>query len=342
VYQSGFVMKPVFTAAKAAPRRIVYAEGEEERVLRAVQVVLDEGIARPILIGRPDIIDQRIERLGLRLKAGRDFEVVDPGNDPRYREYWSEYHRIAARRGVTPGIAKTEMRRIPTLIGAMLIHMGDADAMLCGLLGNYPLHLAYVDRVIGKAPGVNHYAAMNMLLLPKRTVFICDTYVNFDPTAEMIAETTVLAAEEIRRFGLVPKVALLSHSSFGATDTPTSIKMREALKHINRLAPGLEAEGEMQGDVALSEAIRNQVFPESRLKGEANLLVMPNLDSANIAFNLLKVAAGDGITVGPVLLGAARPAHIMTRTATVRRIVNMTALTVVDAGGQRGEQRPLL
>ncbi|MDB5862744.1 MAG: hypothetical protein JWO70_550 [Betaproteobacteria bacterium] len=342
VYQSGFVMKPVFTAAKAAPRRIVYAEGEEERVLRAVQVVLDEGIARPILIGRPDIIDQRIDRLGLRLKAGRDFEVVDPGNDPRYRDYWSEYHRIAARRGVTPGIAKTEMRRIPTLIGAMLIHMGDADAMLCGLLGNYPLHLAYVDRVIGKAPGVNHYAAMNMLLLPKRTVFICDTYVNFDPTAEMIAETTVLAAEEIRRFGLVPKVALLSHSSFGATDTPSSVKMREALKHINRLAPGLEADGEMQGDVALSEAIRNQVFPDTRLKGEANLLVMPNLDSANIAFNLLKVAAGDGITVGPVLLGAARPAHIMTRTATVRRIVNMTALTVVDAGGQRGEQRPLL
>jgi malate dehydrogenase (oxaloacetate-decarboxylating)(NADP+) len=342
VYQSGFVMKPVFTAAKAAPRRIVYAEGEEERVLRAVQVVLDEGIAHPILIGRPDIIDHRIERLGLRLKAGRDFEVVDPGNDPRYREYWSEYHRLAARGGVTPGIAKTEMRRIPTLIGAMLIHMGAADAMLCGLLGNYPRHLTYIDRVIGKAPGVNHYAAMNMLLLPKRTVFICDTYVNFDPSAEMIAETAVLAAEEIRRFGLVPKVALLSHSSFGATDTPTSVKMREALKHINRLAPALEAEGEMQGDVALSEAIRNQVYPDSRLKGEANLLVMPNLDSANIAFNLLKVAAGDGITVGPVLLGAARPAHIMTRTATVRRIVNMTALTVVDAGGQRGEQRALL
>jgi malate dehydrogenase (oxaloacetate-decarboxylating)(NADP+) len=342
VYQSGFVMKPVFTAAKAAPRRVVYAEGEEERVLRAVQVVLDEGIAQPILIGRPDVIDQRIDRLGLRLKAGRDFEVVDPGNDPRYREYWSEYHRLAARGGVTPGIAKTEMRRIPTLIGAMLIHMGAADAMLCGLLGNYPRHLTYIDRVIGKAPGVNHYAAMNMLLLPKRTVFICDTYVNFDPSAEMIAETTVLAAEEIRRFGLVPKVALLSHSSFGATDTPTSVKMREALKHINRLAPELEAEGEMQGDVALSEAIRNQVYPDSRLKGEANLLVMPNLDSANIAFNLLKVAAGDGITVGPVLLGAARPAHIMTRTATVRRIVNMTALTVVDAGGQRGEQRALL
>ena len=339
VYQSGFVMKPVFAAAKAAPKRVVYAEGEEERVLRAVQVVLDEGIASPVLIGRPDVIANRIERLGLRLKAGRDFEVVDPGNDPRYREYWSEYHRIAARRGVTPGIAKTEMRRTPTLIGAMLIRMGDADAMLCGLLGNYSRHLAFIDRVIGKAPGVNHYAALNMLLLPKSTVFICDTYVNFDPTAERIAETTVLAADEIRRFGLTPQVALLSHSSFGATDTPTSLKMREALEHINRIAPGLEAEGEMQGDVALSETIRDAVYPESRLKGEANLLVMPNLDSANIAFNLLKVAAGDGITVGPVLLGAARPAHIMTRTATVRRIVNMTALTVVDAGKAVHEQR---
>jgi len=276
------------------------------------------------------------------LKAGKDFESVDPNSDPRYRDYWTEYHRLAARRGVTPGIAKSEIRRIPTLIGAMLMHMGDADAMLCGLLGNYQRHLAFIDRVIGKAPGINHYAAMNMLLLPKRTVFICDTYVNYDPSAEMIAETTVLAAEEIRRFGLTPRVALLSHSSFGAADTPTSLKMRKALEHVHRLAPGLEAEGEMQGDVALSATIREQVFPESALTGDANLLVMPNLDAANIAFNLLKVAAGDGITVGPVLLGAARPAHIMTRTATVRRIVNMTALTVVDAGGQRGEQKPLL
>jgi malate dehydrogenase (oxaloacetate-decarboxylating)(NADP+) len=342
VYQSGFVMKPVFNAAKAAPRRIVYAEGEEERVLRAAQVVLDEGIAHPTLIGRPDVIEQRIERLGLRLKAGSDFEVVDPNSDPRYREYCTEYHRLAARRGVTPAIARAEMRRLPTLIGAMLVHMGAADAMLCGLLGNYAQHLQVIDRVIGRAPGANHYAAMNMLLLPSRTVFICDTYVNFDPTAQMIAETAVLAAEEVRRFGLTPRVALLSHSSFGATDTPTSTKMREALAHIRRLAPSLEAEGEMQGDVALSGTIREQVFPGCGLTGDANLLMMPNLDAANIAFNLLKVAAGDGITVGPVLLGAARPAHIMTRTATVRRIVNMTALTVVDAGGQRGEQKPLL
>src|SRR5687768_9071737 len=257
VYQSGFVMKPVFNAAKAAPRRIVYAEGEEERVLRATQVVLDEGIAHPTLIGRPDIIAQRIERLGLRMKAGSDFEVVDPGSDPRYREYWTEYHRLAARRGVTPAIARAEMRRLPTLIGAMLVHMGAADAMLCGLLGNYTQHLQVIDRVIGRAPGANHYAAMNMLLLPQRTVFICDTYVNFDPSAQMIAETAVLAAEEVRRFGLTPRVALLSHSSFGATDTPTSIKMREALAQIRRLAPTLEAEGEMQGDVALSGTIRD-------------------------------------------------------------------------------------
>ncbi|HEX2827218.1 MAG TPA: NADP-dependent malic enzyme [Burkholderiales bacterium] len=341
VYQSGFVMKPVFTAAKAAPKRVVYAEGEEERVLRAAQVVLDEGLASPILIGRPDVIHQRIERLGLRLKSGKDFEIVDPNNDTRYREYWSAYHRLAARRGVTPGIAKSEMREASTLIGAMLIHMGAADAMLCGLLGNYPRHLQYIDRVIGRAPGVNHYAAMSMLLLPKRTVFICDAYVNFDPTADMIAETAVLAAEEVRRFGLTPRVALLSHSSFGATDTPTSLKMRAALARIRQLAPNLEAEGEMQGDVALSETIREQVFPDCALTGDANLLVMPNLDSANIAFNLLKVASGDGITVGPVLLGAARPAHIMTRTATVRRIVNMTALTVVDCS-HRAEQKTLL
>jgi malate dehydrogenase (oxaloacetate-decarboxylating)(NADP+) len=342
VYQSGFVMKPVFSAAKQSPRRIVYAEGEEERILRAAQVVLDEGIAKPILIGRPEVIEMRIERLGLRLRRGQDYQMIDTNHDPRYREYWTEYHRLASRRGVTPGIAKLEMRRLPSLIGAMLIHMGDADAMLCGILGDYPRHLGMIDRVIGKAPGVRHYAAMNMLLLPKRTVFICDTYVNFDPTAEMIAESTVLAAEELRRFGLAPKVALLSHSTFGAAETPTSIKMRQALALLNRLAPQLEVDGEMQGDVALSEEIRKLVFPNSRLKGSANLLIMPNLDAANIAFNLLKTAAGDGITVGPILLGAAKSAHILTPSATVRRIVNMTALTVVDAAVQRGETKALL
>jgi malate dehydrogenase (oxaloacetate-decarboxylating)(NADP+) len=342
VYHSGLIMKPVFTAAKLAPKRIVYAEGEEERVLRAAQQVVDEGIARPTLIGRPDVVEVRIERLGLRLKRDKDFDLVDPGHDPRYREYWTEYHRLADRRGVTPEIAKLDMRRLPTLIGAMLIHMGAADAMLCGILGRYTSHLRYIDNVIGKRVGVKNYAAMNMLMLPRRTVFICDTYVNFDPTAEQVAEMAILAAEEISRFGLTPKVALLSHSGFGAADTPTSRKMRAALALVENAAPGIEIDGEMQGDAALSEEIRRQVSPHSRLRGDANLLVMPTLDAANIAFNLLKTAAGDGITVGPILLGSARSVHILTASATVRRIVNMTALTVVDAGAQRGEQKNLL
>jgi malate dehydrogenase (oxaloacetate-decarboxylating)(NADP+) len=342
VYHSGLIMKPVFTAAKLAPKRIVYAEGEEERVLRAAQQVVDEGIARPTLIGRPDVVEVRIERLGLRLKRDKDFDLVDPGHDPRYREYWTEYHRLADRRGVTPEIAKLDMRRLPTLIGAMLIHMGAADAMLCGILGRYTSHLRYIDNVIGKRVGVKNYAAMNMLMLPRRTVFICDTYVNFDPTAEQVAEMAILAAEEISRFGLTPKVALLSHSGFGAADTPTSRKMRAALALVENAAPGIEIDGEMQGDAALSEEIRRQVSPHSRLRGDANLLVMPTLDAANIAFNLLKTAAGDGITVGPILLGSARSVHILTASATVRRIVNMTALTVVGAGAQRGEQKNLL
>jgi malate dehydrogenase (oxaloacetate-decarboxylating)(NADP+) len=341
VYQSGFVMKPVFAAAKQSPRTVVYADGEEERILRAAQVVVDEGMARPLLIGRPEVIERRVERLGLRLKRDADYELVDPNNDPRYREYWTEYHRIAARHGVTPEIAKLDMRRQPTVIGAMLMHMGQADAMVCGILGNYPSHLRIVDSVIGKRPGVRHYAAMNMLLLPERTVFICDTYVNFDPPCEVIVEATILAAEEIRRFGLTPKVALLSHSSFGAADTPTAIKMRDAVRLLNERAPELEVDGEMQGDMALSGNIRKAVFPGSRLRGEANLLVMPNLDAANIAFNLLKTAAGSNITVGPMLLGAAQPVHIITPSATVRRIVNLTAVTVVDAN-QRTDQKKLL
>jgi malate dehydrogenase (oxaloacetate-decarboxylating)(NADP+) len=339
VYHSGFVMKPVFDTAKQGLRTIVYAEGEEERVLRAAQVVVDERIARPILIGRPEVIEARIERLGLRLTRDRDFELVDPDLDPRYREYWKEYHRLGARRGVTPEIAKLDMRREPTLIGAMLLHMGEADAMLCGILGYYKKHLRIIDSVVGKCAGVNQFAAMNMLLLPKRTVFICDTYVNFDPSAEVIAESTILAAEEIRRFRLIPKVALLSHSSFGGSDSPTAVKMRRARELIARLAPDLECDGEMQGDMALSEEIRNRVFPGSRLKGEANLLVMPNLDAANIAFNLLKAAAGDGITVGPLLLGAAKSAHIVTPSATVRRIVNVTAVTIADSIGARAEHK---
>jgi len=342
VYQSGLIMKPLFAAAKNAPKRVVYCEGEDERVLRAVQQVVDEGMARPTLVGRREVVETRIERLGLRLKAGADYDLVDPNNDPRYREYSEVYHRLAQRKGVTPQIARLEMRRRSTLIGAMLLSKREVDAILCGVVGRYESHLRFVDHVIGLRPGVRNYAAMNALLLPNRTVFICDTYVNYDPTAEQIAEMTLLAVEEIRRFGITPKVALLSHSSFGAANTPTAVKMRRALELIGVLAPDLEAEGEMQGDAALSQEIRERVFPNARLKGGANLLVMPTLDAANIAFNLLKTAAGDGITVGPILLGVARPVNILTPSATVRRIVNMTALTVTDAGAQRSEQRALL
>jgi malate dehydrogenase (oxaloacetate-decarboxylating)(NADP+) len=342
VYQSGLIMKSVFDAAKASPRRVVYTEGEDERVLRAAQVVVDEGMARPTLVGRREVVGARIERLGLRLRTDVDFDLVDPNSDPRYRDYSMAYHKLAERKGVTPQIARLELRRRTTLIGAMLVHRGEADAMLCGMVGRYDSHLRFIDEVIGLSSGVKNYAAMNMLLLPQRTVFICDTYVNYDPTAEQVAEMTVLAVEEIRRFGITPRVALLSHSSFGTASTPTAAKMRQALGLIESLAPGLEVEGEMQGDAALSQEIRDRVFPNARLKGEANLLVMPTLDAANIAFNLLKTAAGDGITVGPILLGVARPVHILTPSATVRRIVNMTALTVVDAAAQRGEQKTLI
>ncbi len=342
VYQSGQIMRPVFAAAKKAPKRVVYAEGEDERFLRAAQLVVDEGIARPVLVGRPAVIESRIKRLGLRIERDKHFELVDPGSDTRYRDYWTEYYRLMERKGVSPELAKLDMRRLPTLIGAMLVHMGAADAMLCGILGQFSRHLRYIDRVIGKRAGVNHYSAMNALLLPAGTVFICDTYVTFDPAAEQIAESTILAAEEIRRFGITPKAAMLSHSSFGGGDTPTAAKMRAALEIVNRLAPGLEIDGEMQGDMALSEEIRSRALPNNKLKGAANLLVMPNLDAANISFNLLKAAAGDGITVGPILLGAARPVHIITPSSTVRRIANMTALIVVDAGAQRGEQKILL
>jgi malate dehydrogenase (oxaloacetate-decarboxylating)(NADP+) len=342
VYQSGHIMRSVFAAAKKSPKRVVYAEGEEERFLRAAQQVVDEGLARPILIGRPNVIETRIERLGLRLQRDKHYVVIDPNNDPRYRDYWTEYHRLTKRKGISAELAKLDMRRRPTLIGAMMLHMGDADAMLCGIFGQYSRHLRLIDQVIGRRPGVNQYSAMNTLLLPKGTVFICDTYVTFDPTAEQIAESTVLAAEEIRRFGVTPKAAMLSHSSFGGSDSATAQKMRRALELVMQLDPTLEVEGEMQGDMALSEDIRLRALPDNRLKGTANLLVMPNLDAANISFNLLKTAAGDGITIGPMLLGAAKPVHIITPSSTVRRIVNMTALAVVDAGAQRGEQKPLL
>jgi malate dehydrogenase (oxaloacetate-decarboxylating)(NADP+) len=340
VYHSGLIMKPIFSAAKEGPRRrIVLSEGEDERTLRAAQVVIDEGLARPILIGRPGVVERRIERNGLRIRPGADFELVNPESDPRYREYWTEYHRLAERRGVSQQYAQMEMRRRHTLIGTMMMHRGEADGMLCGIFGTYEQHLKDIEQVIGLRSGVQHFYAMNALILPKRTVFICDTYVNLDPTAEQLAEMTALAAMEIRRFGVIPRAALLSHSNFGTSDAPSARKMRAALQLIQARAPDLEIEGEMHGDAALNADLRLANFPRSRLKEEANLLIMPTLDAANIAFNLLKTAAGDGITIGPILLGAGRPVHILTSSATVRRIVNMTALTVVDANASGEEAR---
>jgi malate dehydrogenase (oxaloacetate-decarboxylating)(NADP+) len=344
VYASGNMMKPIFTMAKrAANKRVAYAEGEEERILRAAQVVVDEGIARPTLIGRPAIMAQRIERFGLRLKEGADYDVVNVENDHRYRDFWQTYHRMTERKGVTVPIAKIEMRRRLTLIGAMLLHKGQVDGLLCGTWGTTHAHLHYIDQVIGKRPGgaastpqeVPVYACMNGLMLPGRQVFLVDTHVNADPSAEELAEITALAAEEMRRFGVEPKAALLSHSNFGSSDNPSAVKMRRALALLRQQAPWLEVDGEMHGDVALDGVARAAVMPNTTLIGDANLLVLPNIDAANIAYNLLKTAAGGGIAIGPVLLGAAQPVHVLTPSTTVRRIVNMTALTVADANAVR-------
>jgi malate dehydrogenase (oxaloacetate-decarboxylating)(NADP+) len=329
IYHSNMLMKPVFDFAKKYPKKLAYAEGEDERVLHAVQTVVDEGIAYPILVGRPAVIEQRIAKLGLRIRAGEHFELVNPESDSRYREYCNEYHRLMQRQGVTPDAAKREMRRRNTLIAAMLVRMGAAEAMLCGTVSQPLNHLRYIDEVIGQRPGANVYAAMNILMLPKHTLFICDTHVNLDPTAEQIAEMTLLAAEEVRRFGLVPKVALLSHSNFGSHKNASAQKMSHARVLLEKLAPNLEVEGEMQGDAALSESLRTLAFPASNLKGQANVLIMPNLDAANISYNLLRITAGDGITIGSILLGANKSVHILTSAATVRRIVNMSALAVV-------------
>ena len=338
VYHSGTFMKPLFQIAKKAPKerkRIVYAEGEEERVLRAVQVIVDEKLASPILVGRPHVLDLRIEKFGLRLKAGVDFEVINPEADPRYRDFWQTYHQMTCRKGNTEQYAKLEMRRRHTLIGAMMIHKGDADGMICGTFGTTGLHLNYINQVLGKREGVNVYAAMNALVLPDRQLVLVDTHVNENPTAEQIAEITILAAEEMRRFGLQPKAALLSHSNFGSGNSESAQKMRAALAIIQRDAPDLEVDGEMHGDTALDGAYRKKMMPSSSLHGEANLLVMPNIDAANISYNLLKTTAGNNIAIGPILLGCAKPVHILTPSATVRRIVNMTALCVVDAVAQR-------
>jgi malate dehydrogenase (oxaloacetate-decarboxylating)(NADP+) len=335
VYHSGLIMKPVFSAAKSNPKRVVFCEGEDQRTLHAVQVIVDEGIAKPIVVGRPEVVDVRLEKLALRVRPGKDFELVNPNSDSRFRNYWRLYHELMQRKGVSVEVAKREVIRRTTLIGALMVKQNDADAMMCGTYGEHGTHLNYIANVIGLRPGVKQFAAMNMLLLEDRTIFICDTYVNPDPSAEQLAEVTLLAAEEVRRFGLTPKAALLSHSNFGSNRTVSAQKMSRLRDLLEQLAPRLEVEGEMHGDAALSEEIRLQVFPNSRLKGEANLLIMPTLDAANISFNLLKMVAGEGITVGPILLGAAKPCHILTPTATVRRLVNMTALAVVEAAAQR-------
>jgi malate dehydrogenase (oxaloacetate-decarboxylating)(NADP+) len=334
VYHSGTLMQPIFAVARkvASERnRIVFAEGEDERVLRAVQIVVDERIATPILVGRPAVIENSIKRFGLRIRIGEHLTVVNPDQDARYREYWQEYHRVMQRRGVTAQYAKLEMRRRTTLIASMLLKKGEADGLICGTISSTARHLHYIDQVLGRRAGVNVYGAMTGLILPGRQVFIADTHVNLDPSAEQLAELTGLAADQLYAFGLVPKVALLSHSNFGSSDAPSALKMRATLALLRERSPNLEVDGEMHGDCALDQAARHAVLPQSTLHGSANLLICPNLDSANIAYNLLKTTAGQNVAVGPILLGCAAPAHILTEAATVRRIVNMTAITVVEA-----------
>jgi malate dehydrogenase (oxaloacetate-decarboxylating)(NADP+) len=344
VFASGTVMKPIYAAAKLAKaKRVAYAEGEEERVLRACQIVVDEGLARPTLIGRPAVIAQRIQKFGLRLKEELDYDVVNVELDHRYRDFWQTYLQMMERKGLTAQLAKIEMRRRLTLIGSMLLHKDEVDGLICGTWGTTANHLEYIDQVIGKRVGgspsthqdVRIYACMNGLMLPGRQVFLVDTHVNYDPTAEELAEITVMAAEEMMRFGLKPKAALLSHSNFGSSNQPSAIKMRDTLALLRAQAPWLEVDGEMHGDIALDAEARLKRMPNTWLRGEANLLVLPNIDAANIAYNLLKTAAGGNIAIGPVLLGAAKPVHILTASTTVRRIVNMTALTVADANAHR-------
>ncbi|RAS37736.1 NADP-dependent malic enzyme [Paraburkholderia bryophila] len=333
VYHSGTTMKPIFQVARGVEpekKRIVFAEGEEERVLRAMQIIVDEKLAKPILIGRPAVIEQRIARYGLRLIAGQDYTVVNTDHDERYRDFWQEYFKMMSRKGITEQMAKLEMRRRTTLIGAMLVKKGEADGMICGTVSTTHRHLHFIDQVIGKKEGRKVYGAMNGLVLPNRQIFLVDTHVNVDPTPEQLAEITIMAAEEVRRFGIEPKVALLSHSNFGSSNAPTAQKMRDTLAILRERAPELQVDGEMHGDVALDANLRREVLPDSTLEGDANLLVLPNIDAANISYNLLKTAAGNNIAIGPMLLGAAQPVHVLTASATVRRIVNMTALLVAD------------
>jgi malate dehydrogenase (oxaloacetate-decarboxylating)(NADP+) len=328
-------MKPIFAVARNAHAaggrsRVVFAEAEDERVLRAVQVVLDEGLAQPVLVGRPEVVRMRIERAGLRLQPGRDFELVDPEHDPRFRAYWETYHQLMGRDGVTPEAAKAAVRRSNTLIASLMVKRGEAQAMLCGLVGRYDAHLDHVRTVIGNKPGSTVMAAMNALMLEQHTLFITDTFVNEQPSAAELAEIAQMAAAEVRRFGLPPKVAFLSHSIYGSSSRPSARRMREARNLFVQAAPEVECDGELHGDAALNEEVRRSYLPQTTLSGAANLLVLPNIDAANILFNVLKQTAGQGVTIGPILLGAAAPVHILTPSSTVRRVVNMTALAVAD------------
>ncbi len=330
VFRSGLVMKPIFERAQQDPKRLVYAQGEDERVLRAVQVVIDEGLARPTLVGRPEVIETRIQRGGLRIKAGEHFDVINPESDPRYKEYWETYHRMMERRGMTPELARTVVRTSNTVIAALALKRGEADAMICGGDGRYRRHLGHIRDIIGLEPGVRDLSALSLLVLAKGTYFLADTYVSPDPSAEELVEMTVMSARHLRHFGFEPKVALLSHSNFGSTDTAAARKMREAVRLLHEKHPEIEVEGEMHADSALHEPTRQRIFPNSRLEGSANLLIMPNLDAANIAFNLVK-ELGEGLPVGPILIGTAASAHIVTTSVTSRGIVNMSAIAVVEA-----------
>lgn len=334
VYKTNLFMKPVFAQARKEPKRVVLAEGEEARVLHATQELVSLGLAKPILIGRPNVIEMRLQKLGLKIEAGKDFEVVNNESDPRFKAYWNEYYQMMKRRGVSPEQAQRAVIGNPTLIGAIMVHRGEADALICGTVGDYHEHYTIVERVFGFRPGINVAGAMNALLLPSGNTFIADTYVNENPTPEQLAELTIMAAETVRRFGIEPKVALLSHSSFGASDAPAARKMRETLALVNARAPELEIDGEMHGDAALVESIRQDLMPDSPLKGSANVLIMPNVEAARISYNLLRVSSSEGVTVGPVLMGIAKPAHVLTPISSVRRIVNMVALAVVEAQTQ--------